>query len=82
VLAAPLPLDVGGDEGFAWCDIDLAAAPLAASRLALLLEQHPGLSPKDVRSLIAEDTDTPDVGKVETATGGEGLHQLTGERSA
>ncbi len=82
VLAAPLPMDVGGDEGFAWCDIDLAAAPLAASRLALLLQQHPGLSTKDVRSIIAEDPGMLDAGKAETAPAGEGLHQLTGERSA
>jgi hypothetical protein len=82
VLAAPLPTDVGGDEGFAWCDIDLAAAPLAASRLALLLDQHPGLSRKDVRSLIAADPGALDASKGETASAGDGLHQLAGERSA
>lgn len=90
VLAAPLPMDVGGDEGFAWCDIDLAAAPLAASRLALLLEQHPGLSPKDVRTIITEAPAAFDASNAEpakagmnmSATIGERLHQLTGERSA
>ena len=82
VLAAHLPMDLCGDEGFAWCDIDLAAAPLAASRLALLLEQHPGLSPRDVRSLITEELGTLNVANAETAPVGDSLHQLTGERSA
>ena len=40
------------DEGFAWCDIEQAAAPLAASRLALLLEQHRGVSPIALKAMV------------------------------
>ncbi len=57
VLAAPLSMELDGDQGFAWCDIDLAAAPLAAARLALLLEQHPGLSPQDIKDIVLETAD-------------------------
>ena len=53
-LARPELQDIGADEGFAWCDIEQAAAPLAASRLALLLEQQRGRSPGACRAMIAE----------------------------
>lgn len=42
------------DEGFAWCDIEQAASPLAAGRLALLLEQHRGLSPSAFKAMVTE----------------------------
>lgn len=42
------------DEGFAWCDIEQAASPLAAARLALLLEQHRGLSPSTFKAMVTD----------------------------
>lgn len=72
------------DEGFAWCDIEQAAAPLAASRLALLLEQHRGVATITLKAMVvaanAPGSDSADVGQVPNA--GETLPQLTGERSA
>lgn len=61
------------DEGFAWCDIEQAASPLAAGRLALLLEQHRGLSPAAFKALMSDINvmpgidATPAVGGLEPA---------------
>lgn len=89
-LAAPNLQDAGADEGFAWCDIELAASPLAAGRLALLLEQHRGLSPGIFRAMVAEAAgvlgtdaiEAAEPGAETTPTAAETLPQLTGERSA
>ena len=66
------------DEGFAWCDIEQAASPLAAGRLALLLEQHRGLSPSTFKAMVTDVgatngndarsvAGTPEVGGLEPA---------------
>lgn len=47
----------GADDGFAWCDIEQAASPLAASKLALLLEQHRGLSPAAFKAMVTATKD-------------------------
>ena len=44
-------------EGFAWCDVEQAASPLAAGRLALLLEEHRGMSSHAFRAMITEAVD-------------------------
>ncbi len=49
------------DEGFAWCDIEQAAAPLAAGRLALLLEQHRDLSPSAFKALVTDTNVVTDI---------------------
>jgi hypothetical protein len=54
LLARPGLHDAGDDEGFAWCDIEQAASPLAASRLALLIEQHRGLTPAAIKVMVTE----------------------------
>lgn len=61
VLCRPGLHGAEGDEGFAWCDIEQAASPLAASRLALLLEQHRGTSPSAFRAMIAIADDALEV---------------------
>ncbi|MGI9500129.1 MAG: hypothetical protein ACR2P3_08830 [Geminicoccaceae bacterium] len=87
VLARPGLHETSADEGFAWCDIELAAAPLAASRLAVLLEQHRALSPTAIRAMVADIGEAPDAGALEPAgpdqTRGEvpasAMPKLTGE---
>lgn len=70
------------DEGFAWCDIEQAASPLAAGRLALLLEQHRGLSPAAFKAMVTDveamsvsealpAAETPGVGGIEPARPGQ-----------
>jgi hypothetical protein len=44
----------GGDDGFAWCDVEQAACPLAASMLSLLLEQHRGVTPSAFKTMTIE----------------------------
>ena len=51
--------EAGADEGFAWCDIEQAASPIAASQLALLLEQHPGLSPAAFKAMVVASKERP-----------------------
>lgn len=83
-LAHPGLETTSPDEGFAWCDIEQAAPMLAASRLAILLEQHRGVSPVALKAMVtaanAPAADPADVGQVTNA--GDALPQLTGERSA
>lgn len=54
VLAHPGLQQDGADDGAAWCDLELAATPLAVSRLALLFEQHPGLSPAAFKAMVTD----------------------------
>jgi len=42
------------DEGFAWCHIEQGSLPLAASHLALLLEQHRTLSPAAFKAMMTD----------------------------
>ncbi|MGI9419423.1 MAG: S8 family serine peptidase [Geminicoccaceae bacterium] len=49
--------EAGADEGFAWCEIEQAASPLAASKLALLLEQHRGMSPAAFKAMVVATND-------------------------
>ena len=81
------------DEGFAWGDVELAAAPLAASRLALLQEQYPGISPTAFKAMVIDGAQPDEVDRLEderpeTALvdrpprASESVVQLTGERSA
>ncbi|MGI9510822.1 MAG: hypothetical protein ACR2QJ_15890 [Geminicoccaceae bacterium] len=65
VLCRPGLQDAGGDEGFAWCDIEQAAAPLAAGKLALLLESHRGLSSSAFRAILTEAADGADPMEIE-----------------
>jgi hypothetical protein len=84
-LAWPEPLEDAADQGVAWCDIEQAATPLAAGRLALLLEQHPGLSPAAFRAMVtaaAEIGASEDHAQIEPSThAGDPLPQLTADRA-
>jgi|GEM_PF-5099852 len=88
VLAQSRLQAAGSDEGFAWCDIEQAAAPLAASRMALLLEQHRGVSPMAFKAMVVaaagmQEADPLDPALPDLASrAGDVLPQLTGERSA
>ncbi|MDH3664043.1 MAG: S8 family serine peptidase [Alphaproteobacteria bacterium] len=66
-LAWPESQEDSADEGFAWCDIEQAAAPLAAGRLALLLEQYPGLSPTVFRAMVTDTAEMPASADLEPA---------------
>ncbi len=59
VLCRPGLRDSGGDDGFAWCDIEQAASPLAASRLVLLLEKHRGLTPAAFKAMVTDAAGSP-----------------------
>jgi hypothetical protein len=44
------------DEGWAWCDLDQASFPLAASMVAVLLERYRGLPPSAIKALLVDAT--------------------------
>lgn len=89
-MARPGLQEAGADQGFAWCDIEQAASPLAAGRLALLLQQHRGLSPAALKAMVTQPAETGDRSRDEPVQSGldvssdapDALPQLTGERSA
>jgi hypothetical protein len=89
-LARPGLQEGHADEGFAWCDIEQAASPLAAGKLALLLQQHRGLAPSAIKAMVTAAAALPEDEPLETAGApfeaqprAGGLRpQLTGERSA
>ncbi len=45
------------DEGWAWCDVDQASFPLAASMIAVLRECHRDLPPLAIKALMAKATE-------------------------
>lgn len=64
------------DEGWAWCDVNQASFPLAASMIAVLMERHPGLSNSAVKALMAQAT--KDLASVRQAgNGGSSLDDLS-----
>jgi hypothetical protein len=48
------PFGIDNEDGFAWCDVESAACPLAAGMLALLIQRHRGLPPIAIKSLMIE----------------------------
>ena len=42
------------DEGWAWCDLDQASFPLAASMIAVLMERYRGLPPSAIKALLVD----------------------------
>ncbi len=98
VLARPGYHEGHADEGFAWCDIEQAASPLAAGKLALLLEQYPGLSSSAFKELVTRlgamaEIEAQEAGGLEPArldqarietpsSAGEALAKLASERAA
>jgi hypothetical protein len=89
-LARPGLQEAAADQGFAWCDIEQAASPLAVSKLALLLQQHRGLSSSAFKTMVTAAAEMPEDERLTPARlaidgaprAGELLPQLTGERSA
>ncbi len=65
------------DEGFAWCDIEQAASPLAAGRLALLIEQHRGLSPSAFKMMVTDISVMSDIGAITDIEGVPGISEMT-----
>lgn len=64
VLCHPGLRDASGDDGFAWCPIEKAASPLAASRLVLLMEHYRGLSPAALKAIATDNSRQIDDGLV------------------
>lgn len=64
------------DDGWAWCDLNQASFPLAASMIAVLLERYRGLPSSAIKALMAEATG--DLATVRLAkVGGGGFGGLT-----
>lgn len=80
VLARPGLHEAGSDESFAWCDIELAAAPLAAARIALLIEENPGLSTAGLKAMMTGLADSPKADQGDTRSRPvDGLPEIIGE---